>query len=273
MREWSPAARMAVQLLVSLAIGLVVAFIGPFGTYTDMPAIDRYLYWAIIVPLNWAQIAVLTTVFDTVPRLKPWPRPALLAAVCVVASVPASFEVMALEQWLRPKEDAIKAWQLYPYVLALSLIITLPFKQYIGSYGQRADDAPETEVADAPPADTQPKILRRLPAHIGQELLCVEAEDHYLRVHTAGGSDLILYRMSDALEDLDGRDGLRVHRSFWVARDAIDGIDREGKRVSLRLSNGLVVPVSRTYLPGVRAAGWLDRDRRPSAQSTRAEEA
>jgi hypothetical protein len=41
-------------------------------------------------------------------------------------------------------------------------------------------------------------FLRRIPANLGTELLYIEVEDHYLRVHTPLGSDLLLFRLADA---------------------------------------------------------------------------
>ena len=76
---------------------------------------------------------------------------------------------------------------------------------------------PVTE-ASAQPA----KFLDRLPPKLrGAEVWAVEAEDHYLRLHTSKGQDLILMRLSDALDELEGIEGAQVHRSWWVARDAI----------------------------------------------------
>ena len=82
-------------------------------------------------------------------------------------------------------------------------------------------------------------------------------EDHYLRVHTSEGSDVILCRMEDAARELAGAQGLRVHRSYWVARAAIREVRRRGKQPLLVLENGLEVPVGRTYAPRVREAGWI----------------
>lgn len=271
MREWPIPKRLAVQFLVAVAIGVVIALIGPFGTFNELSPVDRYLYWIIIIPLNWAQITLALILITRVPFTAEWPHIALVAIACAIASVPASFEVLWLEQLFRiPSKAHLTAWSLYPYVLLLSLIITLPFKRYMGD---GVDDparhpASETDVAPQPTA-TSPRFLDRVPAHLDGVLLCVEAEDHYLRIHTEAGSDLILYRMADALSDLDGVNGLQVHRSFWVARDAIAGVERNGKRISLKLANGLLVPVSRTFLPAVRRAGWLDGPAaRPTVQST-----
>jgi DNA-binding LytR/AlgR family response regulator len=67
-----------------------------------------------------------------------------------------------------------------------------------------------------------PKFLERLPLKLrGAEVWAVEAEDHYLRLHTSKGQDLILMRLADAVAELEGIEGAQVHRSWWVARDAI----------------------------------------------------
>ena len=82
-------------------------------------------------------------------------------------------------------------------------------------------------------------------------------EDHYLRVHTALGSDLILLRMRDAVSELDGLEGVLVHRSWWVARSAVRAVERDGRSLRLILPDGLVAPVARTMVPVLKNAGWL----------------
>jgi DNA-binding LytR/AlgR family response regulator len=100
-------------------------------------------------------------------------------------------------------------------------------------------------------------FLRRIPLKLGSELLYIATEDHYLRVTTKLGSDLILFRLSDAIAELGPAAGQQVHRSYWVARDAVAAIERNGQRTSLTLVNGAEIPVSRTYLRNLRDAGWL----------------
>ena len=86
-----------------------------------------------------------------------------------------------------------------------------------------------------------------------------EADGHYLHVHTAAGTDLILYRFSDALTDLVLVEGARVHRSWWVAQRALSS---ERHRESLQLVNGLQVPVSRSYRLAARERAWIHLMRR-----------
>lgn len=103
-----------------------------------------------------------------------------------------------------------------------------------------------------------PRFLARLTRLAGatlDELLAVEAEDHYIKVHTSRGSELVYYRFADALDDLRGHDGLQVHRSFWVRRGAIQQVDTSGRHWMLVLVNGLCVPVSRANQGAIRLAG------------------
>jgi hypothetical protein len=102
------------------------------------------------------------------------------------------------------------------------------------------------------------RFLDRLPPKLrGAQVWAVEAEDHYLRLHTSKGQDLILMRLADAVAELDGVEGLQVHRSWWVARDAIADIARGDGRATLTLQDGSQVPVSRTYAKVLRERGWM----------------
>ena len=88
-------------------------------------------------------------------------------------------------------------------------------------------------------------------------LLALQMEDHYLRIHTALGSDLILLRLRDALAELGPERGLQVHRSWWVANGAVASVERSAGRAVLVLHNGLQVPVSKSFRDKVKEAGWL----------------
>jgi DNA-binding LytR/AlgR family response regulator len=82
-------------------------------------------------------------------------------------------------------------------------------------------------------------------------------EDHYVRVHTPHGSALLLMRMRDAVAELDGLPGALVHRSWWVAQGAVQGVRREGRNVRLQLAGGIEAPVARAQIAPLEAAGWL----------------
>jgi hypothetical protein len=101
------------------------------------------------------------------------------------------------------------------------------------------------------------RFLERLPLHLrAGRIIAVQAEDHYLRVHTDLGSDLILMRLLDAVAELDGLEGAQTHRSWWVAKGAVRGASRADGRATLVLEGGLTAPVSRSYGATLREAGW-----------------
>lgn len=109
----------------------------------------------------------------------------------------------------------------------------------------------------APTGAAPPRFLERLPLKLrGADVWAVEAEDHYLRLHTSRGQDLILMRLSDAVAELEGLEGAQTHRSWWVAKDAVTDARRGDGRATLTLKDGAQVPVSRAYAKALREAGW-----------------
>ncbi len=98
----------------------------------------------------------------------------------------------------------------------------------------------------------------RLPAHIrAGALIALEAEDHYLRVHTSSGDALILMRLSDAIAEIDAGLGAQTHRSWWVSRAAVQHATKGDGKGELILTGGLKAPVSRSHLSGLVRAGWF----------------
>lgn len=119
--------------------------------------------------------------------------------------------------------------------------------------GSRTDSEPPAGPPDrALPAVSM--LLSRLPPSLGFNIVAIKSEDHYLRVFTDHGDALILYKLSTAIEELEalGYAGLRVHRSYWVRREAISAVHPEGRNLAITLSTGLNIPVSQTYRETVR---------------------
>jgi DNA-binding LytR/AlgR family response regulator len=71
------------------------------------------------------------------------------------------------------------------------------------------------------------------------------------------GSALVLMRLRDAVALLGDLEGMQVHRSWWVARAAVEDVLREGRNVRLRLPRGLEAPVARAKVADLRAARWF----------------
>jgi hypothetical protein len=100
-------------------------------------------------------------------------------------------------------------------------------------------------VSAAVSADASLRFLQRLPATVSADaVVALQAEQHYIRVHTADRSFMTLYRFSDAVAEMTPAAGRQVHRSYWVRTSAIRSIHRHGRKYSLELVNKLQVPIS-----------------------------
>jgi len=231
-------------LVITLSAAVFMSVVGAFGS-ARLTMIPRIAYWLGLMLVGWIWGAFVSRYFF---RVLAWPR----------------------QTWLR--------------IVMASLALSIPYSVVVG-YASVVAFGSHFELADIPQlvgsvttvsvamiainvlvdrqsvtsASTEPaKFLERLPLKLrGGEVWAVEAEDHYLRLHTSKGQDLILMRLADAISELEGIEGAQVHRSWWVARDAIADARRGDGRATLTLKDGAEAPVSRTYARLLRERGWI----------------
>jgi hypothetical protein len=182
-----------------------------------------------------------------------WPgrgRAARIIAVAALSAVPMTFFVAWAMGVVRPGRtfSPVQMLALFPYVALVQLVIAR-----ILSPGEPAAVAPPVEQPAAAP-QYPPEFVSKLPAALRRDIIALEAEDHYVRVHTLHGSALVLMRLADAAALIDPRLGLRVHRRWWVAKDGVRALERSEGRAMVRLADDTAVPISRTYWPAARTA-------------------
>ncbi len=255
------------RLPVFLATVAVLTVLGPFGTFRDLTLAQRLVYWGGLIGFGSVSFELLTRA--AVRLLKDRARAWLptLAGVAVVTVLLLTLTVALLERLMRGHDflHPLGLAELLVYVTVVTALATAaPLWLELHGRGLRAPPVPAppeaTPVSPASGPPAEPPFFARLPARLGRDLLALEMEDHYVRVHTAEGSDLILMRLRDAIAELSGLDGRQVHRSYWVAAAAVGAVERKSDgKLTLVLRNGLRVPVSRSYAAEVRAAGWAER--------------
>lgn len=158
-----------------------------------------------------------------------------------------------------------------PYVLALVvLLVGVSLAQYAMTRRHRwvetaagvEELAPKREPAEGTGpgtgvqgliGDPGAEFFMRLPAGLGRDVVYLKMSDHYVEVFTTTGHTVILMRFGDAVTELGGL-GMRAHRSYWMAYGHLERLVRRGRRRFVRLTGGHEVPVSRTYLPAIKAA-------------------
>ncbi|GGB26583.1 LytR family transcriptional regulator [Sphingomonas metalli] len=250
-----------IDLAVMVAIGLVLALLGPFGTFEASLA-WRCVYWLSLIVGGYFLYLPAMMLADRAAHRLDLPAGGLWAASCALASLPMTMVVWSVSAmgraWRWPTVDQFV--RAYAHVLVIGGIACLVL-WFVGQRRVRVEAAvPEAlAAAQAAPAPSAalPRFVDRLPPHLGRDLLALEMEDHYVRAHTALGSTLILMRMRDAVAELDGAEGAQVHRSWWVARHAVAATRREGRNVRLALVNGAEAPVARDMAAALRVAGWF----------------
>jgi hypothetical protein len=245
-RKW------AVRLAWVVAIGTFLAILGPYGTgRVGWPQI--WVYWVGLIALGaivgWGTGKAVQHLFPALPRWGLYPIVALSISVPVTGAVFAINVMMA---------GAVH-WSALPvtwfFVLVISLFVTAI--AWLADHMKSLREAAASPAVPAPAALSQ-ALASKLPHRLRRaRLIAMSAEDHYLRVRTDAGEALILMRLSDAIAACSDLDGAQTHRSWWAARDAVTDVRKGDGRATLILEDGTEIPVSRSYYPALRDAGWF----------------
>lgn len=242
-----PGRRLAVDLLLLAGVGLAMAALGPYRTL-DVPDLLRIAYWlAAVTGAGLVGIAVNRALETRIRAF--WGR---IAAVALVTTLPVTPFIYVLNAvlldlprrpWLIPQ----LAWQVFVVVLLLMALRALLWRRIV-----------ETRTVVVPPLPEAERAFRlRLSAKRRRaKLIALEAEDHYVRVHTDAGTELVAMRFADAVEELALAHGYRLHRSWWASADAVEAVRWRRGLGEARLTGGIVAPVSRNCAAALKQAGW-----------------
>lgn len=229
-----------------LVLGTLMAFWSPYGTgYMGWPGV--WLYWTGLMALGWSTGLAMEAWLER--RSTPVKRVWLYGCVTLAVSLVLSAATLVFHSVRGLKLTA-------PLLIDVALEVTVLTAVIVAIYAVLRHRAAGPGAESEPRADAA--LLDRMPPkHQRSRLLAIMAEDHYLRVHTEVGDCLIRMRLADAVKAVTALDGAQVHRSWWVAREAVDLVERKSGRVVLVLRNGVRAPVSRSQTAHLREAGWF----------------
>ena len=232
-----------------IGLSLFSAFLAATAAFDteELSVLPRHIYWQCAV-VGGGVIALV--IEPWIARLTPGRPRLFLLAQMIAMTPPISLWVAVLPTLLWGVEfRAIRTVWTLPSVLTVNVAV-IGLAWLVRAAFREARVAAPTGVA--------PGAIRcKLPPRLARaRLLAVEAEDHYLRVRTEAGSDLVLMRFGDALEALGACDGFRTHRSWWVARTAVDPSDRTSSPRPPFQRAVSTAPVSRTYAAALQGADW-----------------
>ncbi|WP_426050326.1 LytTR family transcriptional regulator DNA-binding domain-containing protein [Brevundimonas sp. SL161] len=240
-----------IDLAAWAVVGAILGAVGPFGSFFNDTLPVRLAYWMTLALISGAVIGASVRWVWPVARRRRVPAWAWVALLGVAITGPLGLfaRVFAMGFWpgIRDRVSLIE-W------FGQTLLIELVFlAAYVAAHA-RAAQAPSGETSPMPTGAA--RILDRLPHRLGRDLLCLQMEDHYVRLHTPEGSVLGLTPLRTAITQVGAIEGMQVHRSWWVARQAVQGVVQDGRNLRLKLVSGLEAPVARSKVAELRAAGW-----------------
>lgn len=234
----------AIPVLKGIAVifgwSLLFSWLSVYNT-GNHPFGFRVVYWMVAIGTgSLAAIFVQPIVWDKWCAEQPvWVKVLVIAAL---VAVPVTLVLLLIE----PIRTIVSIAITYLYVLVISIILTS-----VMAWRELHSAANKTEQTSSAFPEA---FMSRLPAkYRTAQLYAVSSEDHYLRVHTSFGEEMILHRLSDAIRELSGQAGSQTHRSWWVAKDGIEASRKEDGKLVLVLKSGTEAPVSRTYRKAVES--------------------
>lgn len=236
---------------------MMMALAGPFGSYEQIALPKRLIVWLGLTAMAIVlATAVRVVVYSRWQMRDFWRGGSLTSALSALILTPVLLHLAAVagDAYLIVPPGAV---EIAGFVFCLTMGFCA-FRHALETVPDRPA-VPQTIPPVVDPDPALPRLIDRLPEGQRGPVLRVSGRDHYVEVATTAGVASLLMRFSDAMAELDGVDGLQVHRSHWVAAGAVAGGGRDGAKVVLRLTDGGQVPVSRTHLAAVQARGWLDQ--------------
>lgn len=244
-------------LWAGLATSIALAALAPSASEGLSPLMGL-VYWLTHVFLALAILVAAQASLQRIEwldRMSPWLIVALAGLLGALIFTPAAYGL----DWLFPTiddEDDLVAQPILTDLASEFGDIILPFLLiWTGFNATRllqieSGSALSDNVPEATEKDT---FWSLIPKKLGRDVIAMSSELHYLRVYTAEGNTLILHAFGRALDHLDDVDGMRIHRSHWVATAHVQALRREGEKVVCQLDNGIELPVSRPYRSALRS--------------------
>jgi len=242
--------KIIVGVIAILIMSTIFSFLGVYDSNT-MPLSQRLFFWGSTMSTGAATgLLFLQWVLEG-----PLAKKSILLKLIAISAIACAPVVIVLAAF---SGGLTGGWPLYNWPLQYGMsffiaiivnaigYVTLKAAGWIpSSNGSPIDDH----------ASSSSQFLKRLPPkYLNADLYAISSEDHYVRVHTSCGEELILMRLGDALKELSRANGLQTHRSWWVAQAGIANTIAKNGKHSIVLKTGTVAPVSRSYSKAVRKA-------------------
>lgn len=252
LRRWAQVLRNPNFYISFIVVVVCCGLVGPFGTYEAMPLTQRLGLWAILQGVCW------TIGFFTIVPLrfalenKGFSKASAFFTACTLSNLligPVFISILSMQRG--PGYSAPAAvWDIImaaPIVAAIAYVAIAATDLQV--FVRRVDEAKiadDAQSAMEPAQLSECPVQERLPVNKRGTLLAMVAQDHYVEVITNKGSELLLMRLSDAVDLCKSLHSLRIHRSAWVSSEGVASVKRERRSTKVVLPGGRELPVARS---------------------------
>lgn len=231
------------------AAGLLLGLVGATGSY-EYSALFRLAVWlplSLIAGLIGLALETLFTRFDLDRRgwILWWFASALAMATLMLPIV-----------YFANSLGGPKPLSMVQVYAANCVIISSGFVALRMIVGSSLANVNEPKPTNSDAAGSTPILLRLKPALRDAQLFALKSEGHYVLVITDQGEELVLMRFRDALLETNKVAGMQVHRSWWIAKNALERSERRSDTILAILKSGQQVPISRNFRKEWRSAAW-----------------
>ena len=251
---------------VGLLLILIFTFLKPAGT-DDSGLVERFLIWtleiALLLPLLIGLHMLLQSV-NVFNHLNPWLKLTLSGILGSAFFVPIGLVIdyfFNLDDWssianikqampiiLEEIGNTLMPVTLTWIAINAPRILELNFKEL--NSGESTAAAPNDAKAALGASSA---FLALIPREIGNDIVYLKSELHYVRVVTTVGERLVLYNLKDAIADLKPNvEGTQTHRSYWVSSHHIQSMTVHRGRNFILTTGSRQIPVSRRKLSDIR---------------------
>lgn len=234
---------LAKRVLLAALIGGVVALALEPDHTSDLPIFAAYGLWATHI---LAAAGLFLGGIWVVRRMGAGP---VVAAIISAVSLPALFAPVSLlldygfgnpDEELQSSSSAIAIYlsemaAVAPVALAVALVVAFLLRR----------DGADREDGAQPVRSSLRSLIGSVPGGLGDDVIRLHAQDHYVEIVTAKGSALLTEQFGDCMQKLSQLDGIQCHRSHWISLAHVETLKRAGSAYACTLSNGDEVPVSR----------------------------
>ncbi len=246
----------------ALAGGGIVLALEPDHT-SDLPLLVAFGLWSTHI-----LFALLLFVGCLAAMMRiglPHPLPAA-AATLTLPAVFAPVSLLLDVGFGKPDEELASATNLMTvYLSEVAAVVPVTFAAALVTLFALYKEAASRDMLGGPvetgaisQAPALSDLISAIPRSLGNDIIRMHAQDHYVEVVTAAGRSLITERFSDCVGKLEEFEGIQCHRSHWISRRHVQALRPSGSAYMCTLSNGDRVPVSRRRYSDLRQ--WLRSD-------------